>query len=83
MKNLNYVYDVHGAENKRELYNNNNNNNNVVRTSSTADKLVEGKGSLKSEGREIRDPLQILKVRLAKGEISKNEYNELYSAISS
>jgi uncharacterized membrane protein len=32
---------------------------------------------------EIRDPLQILKVRLAKGEISKNEYNELYSAISS
>ena len=63
--------------------NNNNNNNNVVRTSSTADKLVEGKGSLKSDGREIRDPLQILKVSLSKGEISKNEYNELYSAIPS
>ena len=69
LKNLNYVYDVHGAD--------------VVRTSSTADKLVEGKGSLKSEGREIRDPLQILKMRIAKGEISKNESNELYSAISS
>jgi hypothetical protein len=80
LKNLNYVYDVHGAENKRELYNN---NNNVVRTSSTAEKLAEDKGSLKREGREIRDPLQILKVRLARAEISKNEYNELYSAISS
>jgi hypothetical protein len=81
------MYTMYMVRKKRGNSNNNNNKNknknNVVRTSSTADKLVEGKGSLKSEGREIRDPLQILKVRLAKGQISKKEYNELYTAISS
>ena len=33
--------------------------------------------------KETNDPLHILKIRLAKGEITKNEYNELYNAISS
>ena len=37
----------------------------------------------KSSGEEIGDPLKILKLRLAKGEITKNEFNELYNAISS
>ncbi len=73
LKNLNYVHDAHEA----------NNNNNNVRTVNTADKIVEDKTSIKNEGREFSDPLRILKVRLAKGEISKNEYNELYNAISS
>jgi hypothetical protein len=56
------MYTMYMVRKKRGNSNNNNNNknnknkNNVVRTSSTADKLVEGKGSLKSEGREIRDP---------------------------
>jgi uncharacterized membrane protein len=31
---------------------------------------------------EVGDPLSILKLRLAKGEITKNEYNELYNAIA-
>jgi hypothetical protein len=37
----------------------------------------------RSEDRETNDPISILKMRLAKGEITKNEYNELYNAISS
>ena len=32
---------------------------------------------------ERQDPLRVLKLRLAKGEIDKKEYQELYNAISS
>jgi len=32
---------------------------------------------------ERQDPLRVLKMRLAKGEIDKKEYQELYNAISS
>ena len=32
---------------------------------------------------EQEDPLRVLKLRLAKGEIDKKEYQELYNAISS
>jgi hypothetical protein len=38
--------------------------------------------NLRDEESKSTDPLYILKMRLAKGEISKNEYNELYNAIS-
>jgi hypothetical protein len=82
LKNLTYVHDTHDAQNKKELHNNNNNNNKIDRTANTGDIIFGGNRSLKTEGKEISDPLQILKVRLAKGEISKNEYSELYNAIS-
>ena len=32
---------------------------------------------------EQEDPLRVIKLRLAKGEIDKKEYQELYNAISS
>jgi uncharacterized membrane protein len=46
-------------------------------------KRTKGKKISNKEDGQISDPLNILKVRLAKGEITKNEYNELYNAISS
>jgi hypothetical protein len=70
LKNLNYVQNAHDVKNNKEVH-----NNNIVGAASTDDRIVGG--------REISDPLQILKVRLAKGQISRNEYNELYNAISS
>ena len=75
LKNLNYVQNAHDAKNNKQV-----DNNNIVRSASTDDRLVGGRRSLKSEGREIGDPL---KVRLTKGEISRIEYNELYNTISS
>ena len=53
---------------------------------SNEDKIKKGRRAKsirdKDEG-EISDPLHIIKMRLAKGEITKNEYNELYNAIAS
>ena len=39
--------------------------------------------SNKAIDNERQDPLRVLKLRLAKGEIDKKEYQELYNAISS
>jgi hypothetical protein len=38
--------------------------------------------NLRSEEREANDAFSILRMRLANGEITKDEYNELYNAIS-
>ena len=56
--------------------------NDTVQATSTSNTTTRIR-NLKNEHIEVGDPLRILKLRLAKGEITKNEYNELYSAISS
>ncbi|HJT49495.1 MAG TPA: SHOCT domain-containing protein [Nitrososphaeraceae archaeon] len=76
LKNINYVQDANDAKNKKEV-------DNIAGVPSTSDRITGGTRSLKNEGHDMSDPLQILRVRLAKGEITRNEYNELYDAISS
>lgn len=76
LKNINYVQDANDAKNNKEV-------DNIAGVPSTSDRITGGTRSLKNEGHDMSDPLQILKVRLAKGEITRNEYNELYDAISS
>jgi hypothetical protein len=44
--------------------------------------IIISKNQIEKE-EKTNDPLHILKIRLAKGQITKNEYNELYNAISS
>ena len=36
-----------------------------------------------ADNNKQQDPLRVLKLRLAKGEIDKKEYQELYNAITS
>jgi hypothetical protein len=78
LKTINYVQDADDAKNYKEV-----DDSDIAHAASSDDRIVVGRESLKSEGQDVSDPLQILKVRLAKGEISRNEYNELHNAISS
>ena len=73
LKNLdNLLAEQQHIVNKRETQ------NGGIRHISVDHEIEGRKGQSNSS-----DPLYVLKMRLAKGEISKNEYNELYNAISS
>jgi hypothetical protein len=76
LKNLNYMQEARYIENNEDIQ------NDTVQATSTSNPTIR-RGNVKNEHIEVGDPLRILKLRLAKGEITKNEYNELYSAISS
>ncbi|MFL6434440.1 MAG: hypothetical protein ACJ71O_11980 [Nitrososphaeraceae archaeon] len=76
LKNLNYMQEGRYIENNKDIQ------NDTVQATSTSNPTIR-RGNVKNEHIEVGDPLRILKLRLAKGEITKNEYNELYSAISS
>lgn len=76
LKNLNYMQESRYIENNEDIQ------NDTVQATSTSNPTIR-RGNVKNEHIEVGDPLRILKLRLAKGEITKNEYNELYSAISS
>lgn len=76
LKNLNYMQEARYIENYEDIQ------NDTVQATSTSNPTIR-RGNVKNEHIEVGDPLRILKLRLAKGEITKNEYNELYSAISS
>ena len=76
LKNLNYMQEARYIENNEDIQ------NDTVQATSTSNPTIK-RGNVKNEHIEVGDPLRILKLRLAKGEITKNEYNELYSAISS
>jgi hypothetical protein len=76
LKNLNYMQEARYIENNGDIQ------NDTVQATSTSNPTIR-RGNVKNEHIEVGDPLRILKLRLAKGEITKNEYNELYSAISS
>jgi hypothetical protein len=80
LKNLNYM-----QEERRYIENNKDTQNDTVHDSSTSNTTRRRRSrarNVKSEEGEIGNPLQILKLRLTKGEMTKNEYNELYNAIS-
>jgi hypothetical protein len=80
LKNLKYVQEEQYIvnSNNREMQ------NVGIHARASDDRIIKGRGkNLRSQDRDISDPLHILKMRLAKGEITKNEYNELYNAISS
>jgi hypothetical protein len=76
LKNLNHMQEARYIENNEDIQ------NDTVQATSTSNPTIR-RGNVKNEHIEVGDPLRILKLRLAKGEITKNEYNELYSAISS
>ncbi|MFL6498650.1 MAG: hypothetical protein ACJ70U_08150 [Nitrososphaera sp.] len=76
LENLNYMQEARYIENNEDIQ------NDTVQATSTSNPTIR-RGNVKNEHIEVGDPLRILKLRLAKGEITKNEYNELYSAISS
>jgi hypothetical protein len=76
LKNLNYMQEARYIENNEDIQ------NDTVQATSTSNPTIR-RGNVKNEHIEVGDPLRILKLRLAKGEITKNEYNEVYSAISS
>ncbi len=76
LKNLNYMQEGRYIENNEDIQ------NDTVQATSTSNPTIR-RGNMKNEHIEVGDPLRILKLRLAKGEITRNEYNELYSAISS
>lgn len=76
LKNLNYMQEARYIENNEDIQ------NDTVQATSTSNPTIR-RGNVKNEHIEVGDPLRILKLRLAKGEITKNEYSELYSAISS
>lgn len=76
LKNLNYMQEARYIENYEDIQ------NDTVQATSTSNPTIR-RGNVKNEHIEVGDPLRILKLRLAKGEITKNEYSELYSAISS
>jgi hypothetical protein len=77
LKNLNYIQEERYIEDNKDIH-----RNHKVSATSTSNRRTRRR-NVKSEQVEISDPLDILKLRLAKGEINKNEYNELYNAISS
>jgi hypothetical protein len=83
LKNLNYIeVERRDIENYREVMDDTTHDSsasNRIRTGTSRGKSKHAKRS----GEEIGDPLKILKLRLAKGEITKNEFDELYNAISS
>jgi hypothetical protein len=80
LKNLNYTQESPYVENNKESQNDTIHATGIDDARTTT---MTRKRNLRTEKGEISDPLHILKLRLAKGEISKNEYNELYNAISS
>jgi hypothetical protein len=75
LKNLKYLEEEQLFRNNREMQN--------VRISDHRIKRTKAKKISGKEDGQISNPLNILKMKLAKGEITKNEYNELYNAISS
>jgi hypothetical protein len=75
-KNLNYLQEGQYIENNKDIQ------NDTVQARSTSNATTRRR-KVKNEHIEVGEPLNILKLRLAKGEITKNEYNELYNAISS
>jgi hypothetical protein len=75
LKNLKYLEEERLLGNNREMQN--------VRISDDRIKRTKGNKLSGKEDGQIINPINILKMRLAKGEITKNEYNELYNVISS
>jgi hypothetical protein len=78
LKNINYVREEQHFANNTEMQS-------VIHAGNSVDKMKRGRAKRRTteEDKGSGDPLHILKGRLAKGEITKNEYNELYNAISS
>lgn len=79
LKNLNY------SQVEQQHVVSNTGTQNVGVHALSSDDRIKGRRrkNLRSEEGEINDPISILKMRLAKGEITNNEYKELYDAISS
>jgi hypothetical protein len=75
LKNLNYMQEGRYIENNKDIQ------NDTVQARSISNTTTRSR-NVNNQHIEVGDPLSILKLRLAKGEITKNEYNELYNAIA-
>ncbi|MFL6453434.1 MAG: hypothetical protein ACJ71L_05475 [Nitrososphaeraceae archaeon] len=75
LENLNYMQEGLYIENNKDIQ------NDTVQARSISNTTTRSR-NVKNQHIEVGDPLSILKLRLAKGEITKNEYNELYNAIA-
>jgi hypothetical protein len=75
LKNLNYMQEGRYIENNKDIQ------NDMVQARSISNTTTRSR-NVNNQHIEVGDPLSILKLRLAKGEITKNEYNELYNAIA-
>ncbi|MFL6346072.1 MAG: hypothetical protein ACJ71A_11585 [Nitrososphaeraceae archaeon] len=75
LKNLKYVQEGRYIENNKDIQ------NDTVQARSISNTTTRSR-NLKNQHIEVGDPLSTLKLRLAKGKITKNEYNELYNAIA-
>ena len=75
LKNLNYMQEGRYIENNKDIQ------NDTVQARSISNTTTRSR-NVNNQHIEVGDPLSILKLRLAKGQITKNEYNELYNAIA-
>ncbi|MFL6317460.1 MAG: hypothetical protein ACJ73C_12105 [Nitrososphaeraceae archaeon] len=75
LKNLKYVQEGRYIENNKDIQ------NDTVQARSISNTTTRSR-NVKNQHIEVGDPLSTLKLRLAKGKITKNEYNELYNAIA-
>jgi hypothetical protein len=82
-KFLNELKNSYLQEEQQNIANRTGPRNVGIDATNNDDRIKGRRKMVRSEEQQISDPVHILKMRLAKGEITKNEYNELHNAISS